>query len=143
MWHKVRRDSLAASGPKLTTAGSRFYKAVFNWPFYGETQPAEYDKDKVMLFEFQDPRVSGGVVKVPEDVNSGRVRASGRGGVCVWWLVEDVQQTSLVIQREGGRVTSDVLVEGKNGLYRYFEDPDGNVGVIYQFVGQVAVAEDE
>lgn len=92
-----------------------------------------------MLFEFKDPRVSGSVVKVPDDVNAGRARPSGRGSTCVWWLVANLQDTSSIIQREGGHVTSEVLIEGKNGQYCYFEDPDGNLGVIYQFVGQLAV----
>jgi predicted enzyme related to lactoylglutathione lyase len=48
------------------TEGYQFYKEVFNWPFYGENQQAEYKKSGIMLFEFQDPRISGGIVKVPE-----------------------------------------------------------------------------
>ncbi|KAI1078997.1 Glyoxalase/Bleomycin resistance protein/Dihydroxybiphenyl dioxygenase [Whalleya microplaca] len=117
-----------------------FYKQVFNWPFYGDSQPAGYDKAQIMLFEFSDPRVSGGVVKVPSDVNSGQVRRGGRGGACVWWLVADVQEIAPAIEREGGRLISGVMEEGKNGHYRYFEDPEGNVGVVYQFVGKVAEA---
>lgn len=90
-----------------------------------------------MLFEFKDQGVSGGVVKVPSDINSGQVRRGGRGSACVWWLVADINDISLIIEREGGRMVSDLLKEGRNGLYRYFEDPEGNVGVAYQFIGQV------
>lgn len=28
---------------------------------------------------------------------------------------------------------SDKLPEGKSGLYRYFEDTEGNMGSVYQF----------
>jgi predicted enzyme related to lactoylglutathione lyase len=90
-----------------------------------------------MLFEFDDPRVSGGVVKAPSDINEGKVRG-GRGGVCVWWLVADTETIAGEIEQAGGRMVSDVLKEGVNGLYRYFEDPEGNVGVAYQFVGKKA-----
>lgn len=121
----------------------KFYQLVFNWPFYNEKQPASYDKSEVMLFEFVDQRVSGGIVKVPQDVNSGQVRkGGGRGVACVWWLVADVNEIVPLIEQHGGRVVTDVLEEGSNGLYRYFEDPEGNVGVAYQFIGKVAAEEE-
>lgn len=91
-----------------------------------------------MLFEFEDPRISGGIVKQP--VESGPVRG-GRGGPCIWFLVENVDDIVKTIQEGGGKVVSEVLKEGVNGLYRYFEDPEGNVGVAYQFIGQKAEEE--
>lgn len=119
----------------IAGTASSFYQQVFNTPFYGEKQPASYNKDDVMLFEFEDPRISGGVVKLPQGLSQVR---GGMGGVCVWWLVEDVDRIVGTIEAAGGKVVSEVLKEGVNGLYRYFEDPERNVGVAYQFVGQEA-----
>jgi predicted enzyme related to lactoylglutathione lyase len=77
-------------------------------------------------------QLSGGIQKAPD--STGVMRA-GPGGVCVYWLVEDVEAMVGVIEKAGGKVVSDVKQEGKSGLYRFFEDTEGNVGGVYQFIG--------
>ena len=57
---------------------------------------------------------------------------TGHGGTCMHWFVEDIDKTSEAITSAGGKLLSDTQPEGKFGLYRYFEDTEGNVGSIYQ-----------
>jgi predicted enzyme related to lactoylglutathione lyase len=55
----------------------------------------------------------------------------------VFWLVEDLGKTAEMIERAGGKMvgSEEPIKEGETGLYRYFEDTEGNVGGVYQFLG--------
>lgn len=89
-----------------------------------------------MLFDFKpDVNLSAGIEKLPHGVGT---TTKGRGGTCVYFLVEDVEKIVDVIERAGGKVISDVQKEGTNGLFRYFEDTEGVVNVVYQYVGPLA-----
>lgn len=48
--------------------------------------------------------------------------------------MEDIDKVSETIVAAGGKMVSDKVPEGKFGLYRYFEDTEGNVGAVYQFI---------
>ena len=48
------------------------------------------------------------------------------------WFVEDLKKTSESIIAAGGKILSGVQPESGFGLYRYFEDTEGNLGSIYQ-----------
>lgn len=89
-----------------------------------------------MLFDFQpDVNLSAGIEKSEVNVS---MRPKGRGGMCVYFLVEDVELIVDVIEKAGGKVISTVQKEGTNGLFRYFEDTEGVVNVVYQYVGPLA-----
>lgn len=62
----------------------------------------------------------------------------GPGGVCAYWLVEDLKKIAEVIKEAGGKMrgeSEEPIKEGEFGLYRFFEDTEGNVGAVYQIVG--------
>ncbi|KAK3380909.1 hypothetical protein B0H63DRAFT_474573 [Podospora didyma] len=120
-----------------------FYSTVFNWKFKPsssttttteEPKPEKAEQDhEVRQFDFNpDVFLSGGIQRVPESTGA---FTAGRGGVCVYWLVEDVEKIGEVIEKAGGKMLSDVVKEGQAGLYRFFEDTEGNLGGVYQFLG--------
>ncbi|KAK0706316.1 hypothetical protein B0T26DRAFT_743615 [Lasiosphaeria miniovina] len=97
-----------------------FYSAVFNWKF--KDTPGDPKKaEEVRQFDF-NPDPTGTL-------------ATGRGGVCVYWLVKDVEQIGDAIEKAGGKMLSSTEKEGESGLYRFFEDTEGNLGGVYQFLG--------
>jgi predicted enzyme related to lactoylglutathione lyase len=92
--------------------------------------------EDVRLFDFKpDVNLSAGIEKVPADVGT---TLKGRGSTCVYFLVEDVERIVEIIENAGGKVISTVQKEGTNGLFRYFEDTEGIVNVVYQYVGPLA-----
>jgi predicted enzyme related to lactoylglutathione lyase len=109
-----------------------FYSTVFNWKF--KDTPSDLKKaEEVRQFDFNpDVFLSGGIQRVPEPTGT---LATGRGGVCVYWLVEDVEKIGDVIEKAGGKMLSTTEKEGEGGLYRFFEDTEGNLGGVYQFLG--------
>ncbi|KAB5536342.1 hypothetical protein GE09DRAFT_1142226 [Coniochaeta sp. 2T2.1] len=110
---------------------SKFYATVFNWTFKPAT--TEYPQDKLQMFEFRpDLELSGGIQKGPDPTG---VMKPGPGGICIYWLVEDIDAITSVIEHAGGKILSDVQAEGKSGRYRLFGDTEGNVGGVYQFLG--------
>ncbi|VUC24181.1 unnamed protein product [Clonostachys rosea] len=118
------------------TKSEKFYSAVFNWPIWAEN-PKEHPKEDVAMFDFQDPRISGGLIKTMPDANSGQVKQGDRGSACIWYRVEKVEASSETIEKEGGQLVSQIFDDGKHGRFRYFKDPDGNVAVIYQYIGEI------
>ena len=78
-----------------------------------------------------DVDLSGGIQRVREAAPMFTPRP-GRGGICVYWFVEDVGKIGGVIEQAGGKMLSGPEKEGEHGLYRYFEDPSGNLGGVYQ-----------
>lgn len=46
-------------------------------------------------------------------------------------LVENLEKTSEAIEKAGGKVLSETIKEGEYGLYRFFEDTEGNMGAVY------------
>jgi predicted enzyme related to lactoylglutathione lyase len=51
--------------------------------------------------------------------------------------VEDLGKIAEVIVKAGGKMvgSEEPVKEGESGVYRYFEDTEGNVGGVYQFLG--------
>jgi predicted enzyme related to lactoylglutathione lyase len=130
---RAHGDSPQASSPSspsliFTLVAHKFYSTVFSWYF---KPPREDVPDyEVRSFDFSpDINLGGGIVLVPDDAG---VLKTGHGGTCMHWFVEDIEKTSQTITSAGGKMLSDAQPEGKFGLYRYFEDSEGNVGSIYQ-----------
>jgi predicted enzyme related to lactoylglutathione lyase len=90
------------------------------------------------LFDFTSHGVSitGGIQHKPEEDKTGTPPA-GPGGTLVYWLVEDLGKIAEVIEKAGGKMvgSGEPVREGESGVYRYFEDTEGNVGGVYQFLG--------
>ncbi len=78
-----------------------------------------------------DVNLSGGIQRAREEAAKFAPRP-GRGGIVVYWFVEDVEKIGAVIEEAGGKMLSETEKEGEHGLYRYFEDPAGNLGGVYQ-----------
>ncbi|KAK3302640.1 uncharacterized protein B0T15DRAFT_543513 [Chaetomium strumarium] len=117
-----------------------FYATVFNWTFKDAPRREDHQPDhhaKTRLFDLTPGGValSGGLQHRPEDEGTG-TPAAGPGGVCLYWLVEDLGRVAEVIVKAGGKMvgSAEPLKEGESGLYRYFEDTEGNVGGVYQMV---------
>jgi predicted enzyme related to lactoylglutathione lyase len=70
-------------------------------------------------------------MKVPDSTGA---LSAGRGGVVINWFVEDVETSAELIKKAGGKIISEKEKEGECGLYRYFEDTEGNVGAVYMMV---------
>jgi predicted enzyme related to lactoylglutathione lyase len=88
-----------------------------------------------MLFDFNpEINLTGGIQRIPESTGMLRCGGGGGGGVCMYWFVEDVNAIGEVIEKAGGKMRSGVEKEGKNGVFRYFEDTEGTVGAVYQLV---------
>ncbi|KAJ4133454.1 hypothetical protein NW768_005040 [Fusarium equiseti] len=110
------------------TRASEFYKTVFNFSFSEETE--KYPKDQLMKFDFNPSLgLTGGIQKAPD--HTGHF-APGKGGICIYWFVEDVEAIGSVIENAGGKMLSKKEKEGEFGLYRFFEDTEGSVGAVYQ-----------
>ncbi|KAJ4022475.1 hypothetical protein NW752_000323 [Fusarium irregulare] len=110
------------------TRASEFYKTVFKFSFSEETE--KHPKDQLMKFDF-NPSLSltGGIQKAPD--HTGHF-APGKGGICIYWFVEDVEAIGSAIEKAGGKMLSEKEKEGEFGLYRFFEDTEGSVGAVYQ-----------
>lgn len=115
----------------LPSPAQNFYSTVFKCTFKA---PESKDKDangnvELAKFDFNpDVTLSGSVRRVPEKTG---VLSPGRGGICLYWLVEDVEKIGEIIEKAGGKMLSDPVKEGEYGLYRFFEDTDGNLGAVY------------
>ncbi|KAK4096292.1 hypothetical protein N658DRAFT_480910 [Parathielavia hyrcaniae] len=123
---------------KNVSRAEQFYATVFNWTYRdhpaSDNQP---EQSKTRLFDFNpDVSLSGGLLHQPEKEIPG-CPAAGPGGICVYWLVEDLDKIATVIEQAGGKMvgSQEAQKEGKFGLYRFFEDTEGNVGAVYQVVG--------
>lgn len=68
---------------------------------------------------------------VPDEVG---VLKTGHGGTTAFWLVEDLDKVSDTIVAAGGKMLSGPEPEGDFGVYRYFEDTEGNMGSVYKIV---------
>ena len=121
------------------TTAHNFYAKVFNWTFKppttststtSTTTTTTSETPDLIKFDFNpDVSLSGCVRRVPEETG---ILAPGRGGICLYWLVEDVEQVGSIIEDAGGKMLSGVVKESDYGLYRFFEDTEGNVGAVYQ-----------
>lgn len=60
---------------------------------------------------------------------------TGPGGICIYWLVEDLEKIGPIIEEAGGKMLSGPEKEGDSGFYRYFKDTEGTIGGVYQIVG--------
>ncbi|KAM0474666.1 hypothetical protein ACHAP7_007626 [Fusarium lateritium] len=105
-----------------------FYKAVFNFTY---KEPSEkYPEDQLRMFDFNPSLgLTGGIQKAPD--HTGHF-APGKGGICLYWFVENVDTIGPVIEKAGGKMLSEKEKEGEHGLYRYFEDTEGSLSAVYQ-----------
>ncbi|KAK5654698.1 hypothetical protein OQA88_7022 [Cercophora sp. LCS_1] len=114
------------------TRAHKFYSTVFNWEFKPPTA-ADTEGGKApefIKFDFNpDVTLSGCIRDGPDKTGN---LAPGRGGICLYWLVEDVEKIGDVIDKAGGKMLSGAEKEGEYGLYRFFEDTEGNLGAVYQ-----------
>jgi predicted enzyme related to lactoylglutathione lyase len=119
----------------LPFAAHKFYSEVFNWKFKemeGEGA-VEHPPSEIRMFDFSpDVSLSGGIQKLGE--KTGPMKA-GPGGPVMYWLVEDIEKIGDVIEKAGGKMLTATAPEGKSGLYRFFEDTEGTIGGVYQFIG--------
>lgn len=115
----------------------KFYSTVFNWTFKNpevlDASPDAKDTKPVMVDFNPDVNISGGISRVREAAAPKFAPLPGRGGICLYWLVDDVEKIGEVIEKAGGKMLSAAEKEGEHGLYRYFEDTEGNLGGVYQF----------
>lgn len=82
------------------------------------------------MFDFNPGlNITGGIQKAPD--HTGNI-TPGKGGICVYWFVQDVDQAGDMIEKAGGKMLSEKEKEGDFGLYRFFEDTEGSVGAVYQ-----------
>lgn len=94
-------------------------------PEGSETQMMDFNPDVAL---------HGGIVSASE----GRgMPGAGPGGTCMYWIVDDLDRIAEVIEKAGGKMVGSTtpIKEGQSGLYRYFEDTEGNVGAVYKFLG--------
>jgi predicted enzyme related to lactoylglutathione lyase len=83
-----------------------------------------------MKFDFNPSLgLTGGIQKAPDPTGH---FAPGKGGICIYWFVEDVEAIGSVIEKAGGKMLSEKEKEGEFGLYRFFRDTEGSVGAVYQ-----------
>ncbi|CAM1500589.1 Fc.00g097510.m01.CDS01 [Cosmosporella sp. VM-42] len=110
---------------------SKFYETVFNFSFKKE-QPANYPMDQCKMFDL-NPSLSlhGGIQKAPDSTG---LFKPGRGGICIYWLVKNVDEIAPVVEEAGGKMLSEKQKEGDYGEFRYFEDTEGTVGAVYHMV---------
>ncbi|RGP64750.1 glyoxalaselike domain-containing [Fusarium sporotrichioides] len=113
---------------KDVTRASEFYKVVFDFSFAEATE--KHPQDQLMKFDFSPSLgLSGGIQKAPDRTGN---FAPGKGGVCIYWYVENVDTIGPIIEKAGGKMLSEKEKEGEHGLYRFFEDTEGSVGAVYQ-----------
>ena len=129
VWIEITSNDMARS--------HKFYSTVFSWPWknpeiLSSKEPA--DATKPVMVDFNpDVNISGGISPPQKLGASEFVPQPGRGGIVISWLVDDVEAIGKVIEDAGGKMLCEARKEGDHGVYRYFEDVDGNVGSVYQF----------
>lgn len=111
-------------------AAARFYKAVFS---FDVAPNPKHDPSELQQFDFtaKGVNLTGGIQKVPDE--TGLLNA-GSGGVCIHWLVENLDDSARVIEEAGGTVLTGPMNESDFGIYLYFKDTEGNTGAAYQIV---------
>lgn len=133
--HDVGRGrccTLYPSAPSLTynPIAFEFYETVFKFSFKDATE--KYPKEQIRMFDFNPSLgLTGGIQKAPD--HTGHF-APGKGGICVYWFVENVDTIGPIIEKAGGKMLSEKEKEGEHGLFRFFEDTEGTVGAVYQMV---------
>ena len=94
---------------------------------------SKYPKDTINMFDLNPSlNLTGGIQKHTDA--SGPV-GPGKGGVCLFWYVKDVDEMAPIIEKAGGKILSDQTPEGEYGSYRYFEDTEGTVAAVYMLAG--------
>jgi len=74
----------------------------------------------------------GGLLKVKGDGNE--VHSPGLGGVKVYLLVDDVQETLERVIKAGGRVVQEMFQERDHTQLAQYADTEGNVGGILKWL---------
>lgn len=125
---------IALSLTSLDPKAREFYDKVFSWTFKAHSEKLD-DPDKLAMFDFHpDVSLTGGIQKMPDA--TGVLQPGGSGGVCIFWLVEDLVASAAVIEGAGGRMLSEAEKEGDHGVVRYFRDTEGTIGGLYQMVAK-------
>jgi predicted enzyme related to lactoylglutathione lyase len=116
-----------------SSAATKFYADVFDWEF--KPAMADYPDDKVCMFDFRPTlEFSGGITKAPDETEV--LRPGYGGGPCMCWLIKDVNVIVEVIEKAGGKILSKPTSEGNFGMYRYFQDTEGNIDCTYEYTGR-------
>ncbi|KAF4440644.1 glyoxalase-like domain-containing [Fusarium acutatum] len=106
---------------------AEFYKAVFNFNFKDSDHK---DSDEFRKFDFNPSLgLTGGIQQAPDHTGNFH---PGKGGLMVYWFVENVDNIGPIIEKAGGKMLTEKEKEGEFGLYRFFEDTEGSVGAVYQ-----------
>ncbi|KAK4215154.1 glyoxalase-like domain-containing protein [Rhypophila decipiens] len=128
VWIEITATDMARS--------HKFYSTVFNWSWKNpEILGGSNDEEKPLMVDFNpDVNISGGISPPIQNPSPDKfIPRPGRGGIVLYFLVDDIEAIGQVIEDAGGKMVSEARKEGDHGVYRYFEDPDGNLGGVYQF----------
>ena len=119
-----------------------FYTNVFQWDF-PEPSPGGAPPDFLRVFNLPDERLtklglSGGLVHIDKSVHLTpglSVSAEGTRGVPhMYLLVESIDQTSLRIERAGGKLIGEKKQEDPTSYIAHFLDSEGNVQGMYELI---------
>jgi hypothetical protein len=92
---------------------------VLDLPDKTEQRP-DMPVDEVCLFDLSPALgISGGIQRFPDEAG---VFSAARGGICVYWLIENVDAIAIVIEHADGRILSGRQKEADQGGSRFFED---------------------
>ncbi|KAF4341345.1 glyoxalase-like domain protein [Fusarium beomiforme] len=107
---------------------AEFYKTVFNFSF--KDSKDSHAEDELRRFDFNPSLgLTGGIQKAPDHTGN---FAPGKGGLLVYWFVENVDTIGPIVEKAGGKMLTEKEKEGEHGLYRFFQDTEGSVGAVYQ-----------
>jgi len=106
-----------------------FYFTVFNFQF---RPGAEYPSDSFAMFTTKNPSIMGGLLKVKGEGNE--VHRPGLGGVKVYLLVDDIQETLERVVKAGGKVVQGMFQERDHTQLAQYADTEGNVGGILKWL---------
>lgn len=99
---------------------------------FKKDQQERYPKDEIAMFDFNPSlNLTGGIQKANDPTG---LVTPNKGGVCIYWFVEDVDAMAPIIEKAGGKMLSEKTKEGEFGFYRFFEDTEGTVGAVYMMV---------
>jgi predicted enzyme related to lactoylglutathione lyase len=102
-----------------------FYSAVFNFKFEKEM----IDKNEMALFPFTENHlgISGALAK-------GEIYKPTKEGVVIYFKTDNIDQTLLIVVKNGGQILYPNTSNGELGFVAEFEDSEGNRIALHQSV---------
>jgi predicted enzyme related to lactoylglutathione lyase len=102
-----------------------FYSAVFNFKFEKEM----IDKNEMALFPFTENHlgISGALAK-------GEIYKPTKEGVVIYFKTDNIDQTFLIVVKNGGQILYPNTSNGELGFVAEFEDSEGNRIALHQSV---------